>query len=246
MIKDNRRDFLKKASMLAITGLVSNGFIEKLAIANSDFESENVNKPTHVLPPLTYEYDALEPFIDKATMEIHHSKHHQAYIDKLNKAVEETKASDITLEELNKNISKHSLTMRNNAGGHYNHSLFWQLMKPNGGGNPIGKLSDAVNLSFGSFESFKNKFSEAAKNRFGSGWVWLVVNNDKKLEIGSTANQDNPLMDISDFKGTPVLALDVWEHAYYLKYQNKRNEYIGAWWNVINWEQAELNFSKTL
>ena len=187
------------------------------------------------LPSLPYGYDALEPSIDKQTMEIHHTKHHGGYVSKLNAAVEGTELADKSIEEILKNVSKHSAAVRNNGGGYYNHSLFWTIMKKDGGGNPSGDLANAISSSFGSFEQFKKQFSDAAATRFGSGWAWLI-SSDGKLEITSTPNQDNPLMDVSDKKGTPILGLDVWEHAYYLKYQNRRPEYIENWWNVINWD----------
>ena len=187
------------------------------------------------LPSLPYDYDALEPSIDKQTMEIHHTKHHGGYVSKLNAAIEGTELADKSIEEILKNVSKHSTAVRNNGGGHYNHSLFWTIMKKDGGGNPSGDLANAINSSFGSFDQFKKQFSDAAGARFGSGWAWLISSNGK-LEITSTPNQDNPLMDIAEKKGTPILGLDVWEHAYYLKYQNRRPEYIGNWWNVVNWD----------
>ena len=195
------------------------------------------------LPPLPYAYDALEPYIDKMTMEIHHDKHHQAYVTNLNKAVDGTEMDGKTLDELMANISKYPVAVRNNGGGHWNHSMFWTLMKQNGGGEPTGTLADAIKTTFGSFAEFKTQFSNAGVTRFGSGWGWLVVQNGK-LVIGSTPNQDNPLMDVSDLKGTPILGLDVWEHAYYLKYQNRRPEYIENWWNVINWAEASKRFSE--
>lgn len=189
------------------------------------------------LPKLPYGYDALEPYIDKTTMEIHYTKHHNGYVTKLNDAVAGTDLENKSLEEILKNASKHPVGVRNNGGGHYNHSLFWTIMKKNGGGFPKGDLESAINSSFGSFEEFKNKFSNAAAARFGSGWAWLIV-KDGKLAITSTANQDNPIMDVAEEKGTPILGLDVWEHAYYLKYQNRRPEYIDNWWNVINWDEV--------
>lgn len=195
------------------------------------------------LPALPYEYDALEPFIDKMTMEIHHTKHHNGYVTKLNAAIEGTDMEGKSLEDLLANVSNHPTAVRNNGGGHYNHSLFWTIMKNNGGGEPEGELSDAIKSAFGSFDNFKDKFSNAAATRFGSGWAWLVVQNGN-LAVGSTPNQDNPVMDISDFKGTPILGLDVWEHAYYLKYQNRRPEYIGNWWNLINWEEVSRRFKE--
>jgi Fe-Mn family superoxide dismutase len=194
------------------------------------------------LPALSYDYDALEPYIDKMTMEIHHTKHHAGYVAKLNAAIEGTELEGKSLEDLLSNVSNHSTAVRNNGGGHFNHTLFWSVMKP-GGGKPNGDLADAINSSFQSFEEFKNKFSDAAATRFGSGWAWLVVQAGK-LAIGSTPNQDNPLMDLSDFKGEPILGLDVWEHAYYLKYQNRRPDYIENWWNVVNWDEVSKRFSE--
>ena len=197
------------------------------------------------LPALPYAHDALEPYIDKMTMEIHHSKHHNGYVTKLNGALEGTDLAGKSLEELLKNVSKHPIAVRNNGGGHYNHSLFWTVMKKGGGGQAEGDLSKAINDAFGSFDKFKEQFSNAAATRFGSGWAWLVLQNGK-LAIGSTPNQDNPVMDVSELKGTPILGLDVWEHAYYLKYQNKRPEYIENWWNVVNWEEAGKRFKQAI
>ena len=189
------------------------------------------------LPELAYAYNALEPWIDASTMEIHHSKHHNAYVTNLNKALEGNPAAEWTLEKLMAEISKFPVAVRNNGGGHYNHSLFWKLMGPKQGKTPTGELADAINSTFGSFDKFKETFSNAGATRFGSGWAWLVK-KDGKLVVGSTANQDNPLMDVSELKGTPLLALDVWEHAYYLKYQNKRPDYIAGWWNTVNWDEV--------
>lgn len=195
------------------------------------------------LPKLEYAYDALEPYIDKMTMEIHYTKHHNAYVTNLNKAVEGTALEGKSLEELFATISKAPVAVRNNGGGHWNHSLFWTIMKQNGGGKPTGKVADAINSAFGSFDEFKTKFSTAAATRFGSGWAWLLV-QEGKLVVSSTPNQDNPLMDVAEVKGKPILGLDVWEHAYYLKYQNRRPEYIENWWNVVNWDQVNELFSK--
>jgi superoxide dismutase, Fe-Mn family len=194
------------------------------------------------LPKLDYAYTALEPYIDAQTMEIHHSKHHAAYTNNLNAAVQGTEHENKSIEELLSNISKLPTAIRNNGGGFYNHNLFWKVMKPNGGGSPSGDLLDAINKYFVSFDKFKELFSSAAATRFGSGWAWLIVNDKKELVISSTPNQDNPLMDVSDVKGFPVLGLDVWEHAYYLKYQNKRPDYISAFWNVINWDEVATRF----
>lgn len=194
------------------------------------------------LPQLPYAFDALQPHIDAKTMEIHHGKHHQAYVNNLNNAVAGTDAENMSIEELCKNISKYPAAVRNNGGGHYNHSFFWTLMTPGSNGMPSGALAEAINAAFGSLDEMKTKFNAAAAGRFGSGWAWLIKNADGKLEITSTPNQDNPLMDVAEAKGTPVLGLDVWEHAYYLNYQNRRPDYCTAWWNVINWKQAEKNF----
>jgi Fe-Mn family superoxide dismutase len=195
------------------------------------------------LPKLPYGYDALEPYIDKTTMEIHYTKHHNGYVTKLNDAVAGTDLENKSLEDILKNASKQPAGVRNNGGGHYNHSLFWTIMKKGGGGFPKGDLESAINSSFGSFEEFKNKFNNAAATRFGSGWAWLIV-QDGKLAVTSTPNQDNPIMDVADDKGTPILGLDVWEHAYYLKYQNRRPEYIDNWWNVINWDEVARRFKE--
>jgi len=189
------------------------------------------------LPKLPYEYSALEPYIDALTMEIHYSKHHAAYLNNLNNALKGTENENKNINELLANISKLPVVVRNNGGGFFNHSLFWTIMKPNGGGVPSGDLLDAINKYFGSIEKFKEEFTQAAATRFGSGWAWLIVNDKKELVIKSSPNQDNPLMDLSEVRGTPVLGLDVWEHAYYLKYQNKRPDYIAAFWNVINWDE---------
>lgn len=194
------------------------------------------------LPPLPYAYDALEPYIDKQTMEIHHDKHHAAYVANFNKALEGTPAEGKTIEEIFKSVSKYSMAVRNNGGGVYNHSMFWTIMKKNGGGAPTGAVSDAIKTSFGSFDDFKTAFNTAATTRFGSGWAWLIVNSGK-LSVISTPNQDNPIMDIAETKGTPILLLDVWEHAYYLKYQNKRPDYVAAFWNVINWDEVNKLYS---
>eukprot|EP01036_Dinobryon_divergens_P048386 gene48386-64914_t len=188
------------------------------------------------LPALDYAYNALEPHIDARTMEIHHSKHHQAYVTNLNNAIAGTDAEGLSIEDICRNISKYAPAVRNNGGGHYNHSLFWKLMAPGKGGVPTGALGDAITSTFGSFDAFKEKFAAAATTRFGSGWAWLIKNAEGKLEVTSTPNQDNPLMDIADVKGTPLLGIDVWEHAYYLHYQNRRPDYIAAFWNVINWD----------
>lgn len=197
------------------------------------------------LPKLTYAYNALEPHIDARTMEIHHTKHHQAYVTNLNNAIAGTDAEKLSIEDICKNISKYPVAVRNNGGGHYNHSLFWTLMAPNAGGQPTGELATAINTAFGSFDELKKQFAAAATGRFGSGWAWLIV-KDGKLAITSTPNQDNPLMDIAETKGTPVIGLDVWEHAYYLHYQNRRPDYITAFWNVVNWKEASKLYTNAM
>jgi Fe-Mn family superoxide dismutase len=194
------------------------------------------------LPALPYAANALEPHIDAKTMEIHHGKHHNAYVTNLNNAIAGTDAEKLSLEEINKNISKYPVAVRNNGGGHFNHSLFWTILGPNAGGAPTGALADAINATFGNFDEFKTKFAAAAAGRFGSGWAWLIVDGSKKLQITSTPNQDNPLMDVAEVKGTPILGLDVWEHAYYLHYQNRRPDYITAFWNVVNWSEVTKRF----
>ncbi len=196
------------------------------------------------LPDLKYDYNALEPSIDARTMEIHHSKHHGGYTTKLNNAVEGTDLEGKSIEEILSGVSNHSTAVRNNGGGYYNHNLFWEVMGPDGGGTPSGDLADAINKDFGSFDKFKEEFNNAAATRFGSGWAWLVKQNGGKLMVTSTPNQDNPLMDIVAVDGTPILGLDVWEHAYYLNYQNRRPEYIDAFWNVVNWKAVESRFAK--
>jgi len=195
------------------------------------------------LPALPYAFDALEPKIDKQTMELHHNKHHQAYVTNLNKALEGNAAANSSIEEILSKISTFPVVVRNNGGGHYNHSIFWTMIGPHAGGEPTGNIGAAITSTFGSYTAFKEKFAEAATKRFGSGWAWLLV-KDGKLEITSTPNQDNPLMDIAEVKGAPVLALDVWEHAYYLHYQNRRPEYIAAFFDVINWHTVETLYNK--
>ena len=194
------------------------------------------------LPALPYAHDALEPFIDVTTMQIHHGKHHQAYVDNLNKAIAGTPNEGKTIEELVAVAGSISPAVRNNGGGHWNHTFFWESLAPHAGGVPTGALGEAIVAAFGSFDSFKEKFAAAGATRFGSGWAWLLV-QDSKLVVSSTPNQDNPLMDVAEVKGTPILGVDVWEHAYYLKYQNRRPEYLGAIWNVINWTKVAERFA---
>ena len=194
------------------------------------------------LPKLPYDYDALEPHIDARTMEIHHSKHHNGYTTKLNNAIEGTDLENKSIEELLQNHASNT-AVRNNGGGFWNHRLFWQVMSPNGGGNPSGDLADAINRDFGSFDKFKEEFSNAAKTQFGSGWAWLCVHDGGKLSVCSTPNQDNPMMPEAGCDGTPILGLDVWEHAYYLNYQNRRPDYVSAFWNVVNWDEVSNRYN---
>lgn len=195
------------------------------------------------LEALPYANDALEPHIDQLTMEIHHDRHHQAYVDNLNKAIAGTDAENASLEDIIKNISKYPAAVRNNGGGHYNHKLFWSILGPNAGGEPTGELAAAINETFGSFAELKTQLQNAGATRFGSGWSWLIVDASGKLAVTSTPNQDNPLMDVAEVKGTPILGIDVWEHAYYLKYQNKRPTYLEEVFNVINWDAVAANYA---
>jgi superoxide dismutase, Fe-Mn family len=211
-----------------------------LQIINKHLKTINMS---FTLAPLPYAYDALEPHIDKETMTIHHDRHHQAYVDNVNKAIVGTEHENKTIEELVKNAGTISPAVRNNGGGHWNHTFFWDSLKVNNGAHPTGALATAIDAAFGSFDAFKEKFNAAGTTRFGSGWAWLII-KDGKLEVSSTPNQDNPLMDVADVKGTPILACDVWEHAYYLKYQNKRPAYLEAFWNVVNWDVVAERFAK--
>lgn len=199
-----------------------------------------------ILPALPYEHSALEPHIDTTTMMIHHGKHHQAYVDNLNKAIAGTEHEGKSLEELMAMISKLPVAVRNNGGGHYNHSLFWEILSPNGGGNPQGMLADAIDRELGGLENFKSTLANVGMTRFGSGWAWLCVKADKSLCICSTPNQDNPLMDIAECPGKPLLGIDVWEHAYYLHYQNRRADYLSAIWNVMNWEKISADYARLI
>ncbi len=196
------------------------------------------------LPPLPYPPDALEPHIDTTTMQIHHGKHHQAYVDNLNKAIAGTPNENKSIEELVAAAGSISPAVRNNGGGHWNHTFFWESLAPNAGGAPSGPLADAINAAFGSFDGLKEKMNNAGMTRFGSGWAWLIKDPKGALSVVSTANQDNPLMDVAEAKGTPILGVDVWEHAYYLKYQNRRAEYLNAFWNVVNWSKVSERFGK--
>lgn len=194
------------------------------------------------LAPLPYANNALEPHFDALTMEIHHDRHHNAYVTNLNAAVKDTPLEGKSLEELFASISTLTPAVRNNGGGHYNHDLFWNILSANGGGSPVGTLAAAIDAKFGSFDAFKEEFKKAGITRFGSGWAWLVAQKDGSIAVSSTPNQDNPLMDVADVKGFPVIGLDVWEHAYYLKFQNKRPDYIDAFWSVVDWNKAEARY----
>ncbi len=237
---NSRRSFIKTTGKAGIAAGIGLNVLPSFLVASSANASFNFAQQ-----PLPYSYNALEPFIDALTMEIHYSKHAAAYAKNTAEActAEKVDTQKTSLENILQNISTYSTKMRNNGGGHYNHELFWKCMKGGASSKPTGKLAEAIDQSFGSFEAFKTAFANAGKNRFGSGWAWLVLNADKKLMIGSTPNQDNPLMDVSELKGTPLLCLDVWEHAYYLKYQNKRPDYITNWWNVVNWDFVSSRFN---
>lgn len=195
------------------------------------------------LPALPYAFNALEPHLDARTMEIHHGKHHQGYVNNLNKAIEGTPLAGKSIEEILRGLDMKNMAVRNNGGGHYNHSLFWSVMGPNGGGKPTGELADAITRDFGSFEAFQEKFTNAAATRFGSGWAWLATLKGGKLEVCSTPNQDNPLMPGMGCEGIPILGVDVWEHAYYLHYQNRRPDYLKAWWNVVDWNAVAKRYA---
>jgi len=240
----NKREFLKKSALLtlggaAITTLPINAMKPKI-IKRGRKQGEE-----YLLPELEYAFDALEPNIDAMTVEIHHDKHHAAYTKNFNAAIQEAGIADMKIKDIFANVSKYPIGVRNNGGGYYNHKLYWKVMSPDGGGAPSGKLLKDIEATFGSFDGFKEKLSKAAATQFGSGWAWLVY-SDGKLVISSTPNQDNPLMDIAEVKGNPLLTIDVWEHAYYLKYQNRRADYIAAFWNVINWKFVEEKYLKSV
>ncbi len=232
MKKINRRRFVKES--LKITAVTAAG---TSILMDAEMASAEPSALNFAQIPLPYGYNALEPNIDAMTMEIHYSKHHAAYIKNVNDAITAENINVGSEKDFFANISKFSPKARNNGGGSWNHNFFWQVMKAGGGGAPVGKVAEVITGTFGSFDKFKEQFSAAATSRFGSGWAWLV-NDQGKLIIGSTANQDNPMMDVSELKGTPLLCLDVWEHAYYLKYQNKRADYVANWWNVVNWDEV--------
>jgi Fe-Mn family superoxide dismutase len=247
--KNSRRSFIGTTVKAAMVTALTGSQLNALASTNkvSSILAPALVGTSFTQLPLPYAYTALEPFIDALTMEIHYSKHAATYAKNVqDAAAAENVNTNSNLEDVLQKISSYSAKMRNNAGGHYNHELFWQCMKAAPGGAPTGTFATAINNSFGSLEAFKTQFADAAKNRFGSGWAWLIVGADKKLAIGSTANQDNPLMDASTFKGFPLLGIDVWEHAYYLKYQNKRADYITAWFNLVNWDFVAARYEKTI
>ncbi len=235
----SRREFLSNSSKASLAiGLAGTGILSACA-GDAQGEDRAALVTGFAQTPLAYDYAALAPNIDAKTMEIHYTKHAASYAKSLGEALDEEKVdTNKSLEDILAEVSKYSVKMRNNGGGHYNHELFWKVMAPNAGGKPSGELATAIDTSFGSYDEFVSQFDTAAKTRFGSGWAWLVVGTDNKLAVGSTPNQDNPLMDISEFKGTPLLGLDVWEHAYYLNYQNKRPDYVAAFWNVVNWNHV--------
>lgn len=244
----SRRNFIAnsvKGGLAVGIGLSATGsFLQSCSSAKAAVSS--AYKTGFDQQPLPYKYDALENMIDAMTMEIHYTKHAAAYSKNLKEAAQaEAVAAGTSVEEILAKVSSYSTKMRNNAGGHYNHEMFWQCMRPKQNGNaPTGTLLEAITKTFGSFEECRKQFSEAGKTRFGSGWAWLYVDKDKNLKIGSTPNQDNPLMNVSDIKGFPLLGLDVWEHAYYLKYQNKRADYIENWWSLVNWDYVQQRFDK--
>lgn len=238
----DKRSFLKKSAILTIGGALAGSSVG-LKAAGSLAGLNNRADEDYQLPELPYTYDALEPYIDTRTMEIHHSKHHAGYTAKFNAALDEYGLKGQNIMELFNHVSQQPLAIRNNGGGYYNHTLFWNSMSPKGGGKPRGDLLKAIEKSFGTFDGFREKFSSAAATRFGSGWAWLVKQKDGKLAVTSTPNQDNPLMDVVDERGIPLLTIDVWEHAYYLKYQNRRTDYIAAFWSVANWDGVAEKFA---
>jgi len=239
----NKREFLKKSAFISLGGLAAASIPGKTIASGLIGNGTEISNEGFQQPELGYAYDALEPHIDAMTMELHYSKHHAGYTAKFNVAVKEEGIADMKIKGIFGNISKYPDAVRNNGGGYYNHNLFWKVMSPGGGGIPKGGLLKEIEKSFGSFDSFKEKFSKAAATVFGSGWAWLV-HSDGKLVVTTSPNQDNPLMDISPVKGTPLLLIDVWEHAYYLKYQNRRTEYIDAFWNVVDWDYLSEMYPK--
>jgi Fe-Mn family superoxide dismutase len=242
----NKRSFIKNSMVLAAASFVAPSLLAGNVNSNESGILQSSGAP-FTLPKLPYAVSALEPHIDRQTMEIHHGKHHKGYVDNLNSAVKGTALEKQSIEQILSNISSQPEKVRNNAGGHYNHSLFWQILSPKGGGEPKGRLVQDINRNFKSFNAFQEEFNEKAKGVFGSGWAWLCMNNNGNLFITSTPNQDNPLMNLQSVeRGTPIMGLDVWEHAYYLKYQNKRADYVSAFWNVINWNEVNKLYEQAL
>lgn len=250
MNKINLASAILLSGLLGMNGITQSqtlsptGKLFKNEMTSKDLKNKNVmeTQKKFELQPLPYSYDALEPYIDKQTVEIHYSKHHKAYFDNFINAIKGTDIEYASITDIFRNISKYQVAVRNNAGGYFNHTFYWESMKANGGGTPGGKLSEAINKSFGSFDEFRKIFSDAARTRFGSGWAWLSVGSKGELLVSSSPNQDNPLMDISESKGIPILTVDVWEHAYYLKYQNRRTDYTDAFWNLVNWEKVAMRY----
>lgn len=243
-MKNSRRDFIEKTLKVAAITTFGVPFVNAKgnSIQDENISATGATALAFSQVKLPYAYNALEPYIDAQTMELHYSKHHSSYVKNVNEAIAAEKITVATEKDFFARTSKLSAKLRNNGGGAWNHNFFWMVMKPSSNSAPSGKVLEAINSSFGSVDKFKEQFTQAALTRFGSGWAWLVADG-KKLKIGSTPNQDNPLMDIAEIKGTPLLALDVWEHAYYLKYQNKRAEYIENWWNVVNWDEVAKRLS---
>lgn len=238
----NKRNFTKTGILMLIA------LAGSVLVINSSFTwklSQAEEAQGFILAPLPYAYDALEPYIDERTMEIHHSRHHAAYVNNLNKALKGKKDINLPLETILSRISEYSTAVRNNGGGHYNHELFWNIMSPQGGGEPTGELAEKIKETFGSYEQMKDELNKAALGQFGSGWAWLIV-QDGKLKITSTPNQDNPLMDVVAEKGYPIMGIDVWEHAYYLKYQNRRGDYVSAFWNLVNWKYVNERYQEAI
>ena len=239
----DKRTFLKNSAILGIGGTIA-AIVPGTLKAADRMVPHSKGKDLYKLPGLDYAYDALEPHIDAMTMEVHHSKHHAGYTRKFNDSVKEAGLAETGIVDMFRQVSKHPAGIRNNGGGYFNHKLFWKCLSPKGGGEPEGDLLKAIEKSFGSFENFRKSFSSAAATRFGSGWAWLVKTGDG-LVVTSSPNQDNPLMDVSEVQGIPLLTIDVWEHAYYLKYQNRRTDYIAAFWNVVNWDLVAERYNKS-
>ncbi len=247
-----KQEFIKSTMILGAIVFLTGSLISSCGNANARAAGNYaetlipVGEEGFVQKELPYGYDALEPYIDAQTMELHYSKHHAGYTAKFNKALQAEGIESRDIKEIFANVSSYGAGVRNNGGGYYNHSLFWNFMSPEGGGDPKGALKDAIVETFGSVDAFKEQFSSAAATQFGSGWAWLILNEEGNLQIVQTSNQDNPLMDIAEVKGTPLLNIDVWEHAYYLKYQNKRADYISNFWNVVNWDVVEKLYDQAV